>query len=211
MPIPPVPEAPPLLNAIWAAYIGVVATILIGIFFTKDDKRNFENIVSNIVSFALLLATVQFTWFTLLIMGLYLVAGIIIAIEQVKKWFFLFGSKTYGTLALMVLLAADERAFFGFTLAQLEFPITWIVLEHMAFILVGWVILASVAHATCYFYYRKPAPKKKKSDTAADMKASLKALFGGKISKKKSGRGRGGGRSKRKRGSSGSRRRSSRK
>jgi hypothetical protein len=185
MALPPFPEYPPLLDPVWAAYIGVVATILIGIFFTKDDKRNFENIVSNIVSFALLLVAVQFTWFTLLIMSLYLIIGVIIAIEKVKKWFFLFGSKTYGPLALMILLASD--GYFGFKFATLEFPITWVVLENMALILVGWAILASIAHAICYYYYKTPSAKRKKKETAADaLRARLQALISSKVSKKKS-------------------------
>lgn len=201
---------PPLLNALWAAYIAVVATILIGIFFTKDDKRNFENIVSNIVSFALLLATVQFTWLTLLIMGMYLLVGIIVAIEKMRKWFFLFGSKTYGTLALMILLVAEESAWtygngnpiFGFTLAQISLPLTWKMVEYLGVLLLGWLVFALVAHTVGLWYWRTPEAK---SSRSSGSDTSLKAMLGGWVSSKK------GKRTRRTRGRSTSRRRSRKK
>jgi hypothetical protein len=165
-------EPPPMIDTTIAAYVGVIATILIGIFFTKDDKRNFENIVSNIVSFALLLATVEFTWLALIFMAVYLIAGIFVAVEKKRKYFFLFGSKTYGSIALMILLIYD--GFFGFKLAEIEFPITVAKLEYLGIMVLGWFILALIAHATGYFYWRKASPKKKSTDGAA---ASLKAWF----------------------------------
>jgi len=169
MEIPPLPSQPPIINGMWAAYIGIVATILIGIFFTRDDKRNFENILSNLVSFALLLATIQFTWFILTFMIVYLLLGLIVAIQRVSKWFFLFGSKTYGPLSLMLLLVYDNRLPVGFNLHEIDFPVTGAVLVKIGYILLGWFLLSVFANLIGYLYWRKPSPKK------ADKKSSAKA------------------------------------
>jgi|GEM_PF-4932157 len=178
--LPPLPDQPPVVNGMWAAYFGIVATILIGIFFTRDDKRNFENILSNLVSFALLLATIQFTWLVLLFMGFYLFVGMLIAVEKMSKWFFLFGSKTYGPLSLILLLVYDNRLPLGFQLNAIDFPVTSVVLENVGYIILCWFILSIACHIVGYLYWRKPSPKKssgkgakKGKAKAADLKARL--------------------------------------
>jgi len=144
----------PLLDQSAAAYIAVVATIIIGIFFTKDDKRNFENIVSNIVSFVLLLATVDFPRMLLLGMSVYLIVGGAVAYYKIKDLFFLFGSKTYGSLSLMILLGSENR--FGLTLPENLF--TQAALE----LFLGWMMLAAVAHIVGFVYWNRKSPGKKK-------------------------------------------------
>jgi hypothetical protein len=188
MQLPPLPEQPPVIDGMWAAYFGIVATILIGIFFTRDDKRNFENILSNLVSFALLLATIQFTWLLLLFMGFYLFAGMLVAVDKKTKWFFLFGSKTYGPLSLILLLVYDNRLPVGFQLHEIDFPLTTIVLEKVGYIILFWFILSLSCHIVGYLYWRKPSPKKS-SDKAAKKgkaKASLKATLSSGKRKKRS-------------------------
>jgi len=175
MEFPPLPTQPPIINGMWAAYLGIVATILIGIFFTRDDKRNFENILSNLVSFALLLATIQFTWLILLFMIVYLVLGFVVAIEKNRRWFFLFGSKTYGPLALVLLLIYDNRLPVGFSLSEIDFPVTNAVLVKVAYVLISWFLLSLLANAIGYLYWRSPS--RKKSDTKADKKAKASSLM----------------------------------
>jgi len=200
MEIPPLPTQPPIINGMWAAYIGIVATILIGIFFTRDDKRNFENILSNLVSFALLLATIQFTWLILTFMIVYLLLGLFVAIERVSRWFFLFGSKTYGPLALMLLLVYDNRLPVGFSLHEIDFPVTGAVLVKVGYILLGWFLISLAANLVGYLYWRKSSPKK--ADKKAGAKASgLIARLSDRTSSKKGRAGTG-----RRRGKAGRRR-----
>ena len=176
MQLPPLPEQPPVIDGMWAAYFGIVATILIGIFFTRDDKRNFENILSNLVSFALLLATIQFTWLVLLFMGFYLFAGMIVAFEKMSKWFVLFGSKTYGPLALVLLLVYDNRLPVGFQLHEIDFPVTTIVLEKVGYIILCWFTLSLACHIVGYLYWRKPSTKKSSDKGAKKGKAKASSL-----------------------------------
>jgi hypothetical protein len=192
MELPPLPTQPPIINGMWAAYIGIIATILIGIFFTRDDKRNFENILSNLVSFALLLATIQFTWLLLLFMVFYLLVGAIVAVEKLRNWFFLFGAKTYGPLALMVLLVYDNRLPIGFDLREIDFPVTTAVLVRIGYIFIGWFMMSLLVNMVAYFYWRTPSPKKKEGKAGAKAKASgLKArLFNRTPSKKGEASGR---------------------
>jgi hypothetical protein len=196
MQLPPLPDQPPIINGMWAAYIGVIATILIGIFFTKDDKRNLENILSNLVSFCLLLGTIQFTWLILLFMGFYLFGGVIVAIEKMRKWFFLFGSKTYGSLSLVLLLIYDNRLPLGIKLHEIDFPVTAIVFEKIFYLIGSWFILAIVAHIVGWLYWRRPSSKKSGSSSkggskskgkAAEMKAALVNLMSSREQKKRTG------------------------
>lgn len=171
----------------WAAYFGIVATIVIGIFFTRDDKRNFENILSNLVSFALLLATIQFTWLVLLFMGVYLFVGMMIAVEKMSKWFFLFGSKTYGPLSLVLLLVYDNRLPLGFQLHEIDFPVTTLVLEKVGYIILCWFALSLACHIVGYLYWRKPSSKKSSDKGTKKGKAkasSLKATLSSSRKKK---------------------------
>jgi hypothetical protein len=187
MQLPPLPDQPPVIDGMWAAYFGIVATIVIGIFFTRDDKRNFENILSNLVSFALLLATIQFTWLVLSFMGFYLLVGMLIAVEKKSKWFFLFGSKTYGPLALVLLLVYDNRLPVGFQLHEIDFPVTTIVLEKVGYILLCWFVLSISCHIVGYLYWKKPSSKKSSDKGAKKGKSkasSLKAALTPKDKKK---------------------------
>jgi hypothetical protein len=174
--LPPLPDQPPVINGMWAAYFGIVATILIGIFFTRDDKRNFENILSNLVSFALLLATIQFTWLLLIFMGAYLLIGMLIAVDKKTKWFFLFGSKTYGPLSLILLLVYDNRLPVGFQLHEIDFPVTTIVLEKVGYIILCWFVLSIACHIVGYLYWRKPSSKKSSDKNAKKGKAKASDL-----------------------------------
>ena len=192
MELPPLPTQPPIINGMWAAYIGIIATILIGIFFTRDDKRNFENVLSNLVSFALLLATIQFTWLLLLFMVFYLLVGAIIAFEKLRRWFFLFGAKTYGPLALMLLLVYDNRLPIGFDLQEVDFPVTTAVLVRIGYIFIGWFMMSLLANLVAYFYWRTPSPKKKEDKAGGKAKAAgLIARLSSRTSSKKSRAGTG--------------------
>lgn len=195
MEIPPLPDQPPIINGMWVAYIGIVATIIIGIFFTRDDKRNFENILSNLVGFALLLATIQFTWLILSIMAVYLFLGLLVAIEKNRKWFFLFGSKTYGPLSLTLLLIYDNRIPMGFGLHEIDFPVTTAVLVRIGYVLLVWILISIIVNMVSYFYWRKSSPKKADKKSGAKSTGMMAKLANWSSSRK--GRSANGGRRKR--------------
>lgn len=153
----------PLLNATIAAYIAVVSSILIGMFFTRDDRRNLENILSNIASFAILLATVDFPILVLAVMATYLLAGAAVAWNKSRRWFFLFGAKSYGSFSLALLLAHDRRL--GLRMSPGLGPyglgpidLRAIDLQLLGMVLLVALVIAVVAHGVGYVYFRTVKP-----------------------------------------------------
>jgi len=181
-----------LLSPTLAAYIAVIATILIGIYFTRDDKHNYENIVQNVVSFAVLLATITFTPLTLIFMIIYLLVGILITVKKMRNWFFIFGSKSYGSVALIMLLASEGR--FGLYLP-------WTYKDPMCLYLIIYaLIIAGVAHLVHWLHFRKSGSKSRSRARSTSGSAGLKAFFSNKGSSGKKGRGGWGGGGSMKRG-----------
>jgi hypothetical protein len=127
-----------LIEFIYAAYLGVLVTILIGIF-VEGQKAQLDNVLSNMSSFFILLATA--TMPTEVVVGLliYLSLGIIIVYRKMKDLYLLFGSKTYGSISLVILFA--ENQFFGyFTFGDARSMI------------IGCIVVALVVHVIGYFY-----------------------------------------------------------
>lgn len=100
----------PLIPLIHAAYVTVIATILIGIF-VEGRRAQLDNVLSNIISFSMLLATATMPLPVVLGMVTYLGLGILIVASKVKDLYLLFGAKTYGSISLGILIA--ENQFFG--------------------------------------------------------------------------------------------------
>lgn len=168
-----------------AAYTVVIGTILIGMFFTADDRRNFENILSNILSFAVLIATVDFPFLMLMAMVVYLLLGIHVAHRHLRKYYYLFGSKTYGPFSLVLLMATDHL--FGLSDQGLGkfragspgvdgsggafISIDWnLNLVNLGTIFVAWVLVSLTAHAISYLHFhheRGTAARRKQTDEAS--------------------------------------------
>lgn len=151
-----------LLEFIYAAYIGVIITVLIGIF-VEGEKAQLDNVLSNLSSFVLLLATTDMTWQLVLGLTVYLALGILIVFRKIRDLYLLFGAKSYGSISLVILFA--ESGLFGITFADLRT------------VLMGCIAVAGTVHVIGFIYRyrnrlgRKGTPDgKKKKGTAGRKK-----------------------------------------
>lgn len=131
----------PLLPFIQAAYITVIGTILIGIF-VEGRQAQLDNVLSNIISFSMLLATASMPIPVLLGLLIYLGLGILIVARKVKDLYLLFGAKTYGSISLVMLFA--ENQCFGL--------VPWVSFGDLRSLLFACMIVAIVVHIIGYFY-----------------------------------------------------------
>ena len=130
-----------LIEFIYAAYIGVAVTVLIGIF-VEGRKAQLDNVLSNMSSFFILLATANMPVEVVVGLLVYLSLGIIIVYRKMKDLYLLFGSKTYGSISLVILFA--ENQFFGF--------IPYFSFGDLRSMVIGCVIVALIVHVIGYFY-----------------------------------------------------------
>jgi len=130
-----------LLEFIYAAYIGVIITVLIGIF-VEGEKAQLDNVLSNMSSFVLLLATTDMSLTLVLGLTIYLALGVIIVFRKVRNLYLLFGAKTYGSISLVILFA--ESGLFGITFSDLRS------------VLMGCLVVAGAVHLVGFLYrYRR--------------------------------------------------------
>jgi len=160
------------IEPIVAAYAGAVATILIGIF-AEGDKAQLENVLSNLVSFFLLLATVNMTYQVLAGLSIYMILGIIIVWRKIKDLYLLFGAKTYGAIALVILFA--ENGLF------------WISFSDILSVLEGCIVMVLSVHVIGFIYTRrnrsgrkKPSGDGKKTEGKKENRRKGKGKRGGK-------------------------------
>lgn len=130
-----------LIEFIYAAYIGVAVTVLIGIF-VEGQKAQLDNVLSNMSSFFVLLATATMPVEVVAGLLIYLCLGIIIVYRKMKDLYLLFGSKTYGSISLVILFA--ENQFFGY--------IPYFSFSDLRSMVVGCIIVALIIHVIGYFY-----------------------------------------------------------
>ncbi|MEM2870259.1 MAG: hypothetical protein QW379_07575 [Thermoplasmata archaeon] len=129
-----------LIQPIHAAYASIIGTILIGIF-AEGAKAQLENVLSNIVSFILLLATTNMPDPVLLALSIYIGLGIFIVARKIKELYLLFGSKSYGAIGL-VLLFAEGNHF-------------WMSFNDQRSLLIGCVVSLATVHIVGYAYSRR--------------------------------------------------------
>ncbi len=177
----------PLVSSTHAAYVVVAGTILIGMFFTRDDRRNIENILTNILSFAALLATIDFPTLVLVVLVAYIGLGVGVAIQKLRRYFFAFGSKTYGSLSLTLLLASDHV--FGLRMSPGLGPfgvapvdVSEIDLLLLANIGIVFAAIAVVVHFVSIVYFRVLNPTRTaahgKKGVGSVLRAKLSSLWG---------------------------------
>ena len=130
-----------LIDFIYAAYIGVVVTILIGIF-VEGQRAQLDNVLSNMSSFFILLATATMPVELIVALLVYLSLGILIVYRKMKDLYLLFGSKTYGSVSLVILFA--ENHFFGF--------IPYFNFGDLRSMVLGCVVVAIIVHIIGYLY-----------------------------------------------------------
>jgi hypothetical protein len=153
-----------LLDIIIAAYIGVIITILIGIFI-EGEKAQIDNVLSNLSSFFLLLATTNMSLQVVVGLCIYLALGIFIVVRKIKDLYTLFGAKTYGSISIVILFA--ESGYFGITFSDIRT------------VFMAIIVTATVVHIIGYIY----GHRRKRS---SGRKAGGKPAQG-----KKGGRGKG--------------------
>jgi hypothetical protein len=130
-----------LIEFIYAAYIGVAVTILIGIF-VEGRRAQLDNVLSNIASFFLLLATTSMPFEVAAGLVIYLGLGMFIVARKKRDLYVLFGSKTYGSISLVILAA--ENQFFGL--------VPWITYVDYRSMLIGCIIVVVIVHIIGYAY-----------------------------------------------------------
>lgn len=130
-----------LIDFIYAAYIGVGVTILIGIF-VEGQKAQLDNVLSNMSSFFILLATANMPVEVVVGLLVYLSLGVFIVYRKHRDLYLLFGSKTYGSISLVILFA--ENQFFGF--------IPYFSFGDLRSMVIGCLVVAFIIHLIGYGY-----------------------------------------------------------
>ena len=131
----------PLIPFIHAAYITVIGTILIGIF-VEGRQAQLDNVLSNIISFSMIMATASMPLTVVFGLLVYLALGIFIVARKVKDLFLLFGAKTYGSISLVILFS--ENQFFGY--------VPWVSFGDLRSMLMACLVMVIVVHIIGYFY-----------------------------------------------------------
>jgi len=96
----------PLLTSFQAAVGGVLVILIYGIVVEKHYVSK-STVFYNVLSLLLLLASIELPFVILVGMILYLIAGYIVMKLHVKFLFPVFGARTYGSLALVLILQGE--------------------------------------------------------------------------------------------------------
>jgi hypothetical protein len=135
-----------LIDFIYAAYIGVAVTILIGVF-VEGQKAQLDNVLSNMSSFFILLATASMPIEVVVGLLVYLSLGVLIVYKKMRDLYLLFGSKTYGSISLVILFA--ENQFFGY--------IPYFSFGDLRTMVIGSLAVALIVHVIGYAYTHRRA------------------------------------------------------
>ncbi len=93
----------PLLNSYQAAIGGVFVILIFGIVVEKHYVSK-STVFYNLLSFILLLASIEISYLLLSGLIIYLILGAVIMKLELKPLFPAFGARAYGSLALVLLL-----------------------------------------------------------------------------------------------------------
>lgn len=138
------PDAMPLLNQTYVAFLGVIVIIILGIVVEKK-KVVWENVFGNIMSFILVMASIDMSIFLTIGFLVYLILGIAAVYYKANRFYFLFGFKTYGALSMTLLLAAE--GYFGMSVVTTT-------MNSIVRFLAVWVALAVVINIIGFIYSR---------------------------------------------------------
>jgi len=161
-----------LLQFIYAAYITVIITILIGIF-VEGKKAQLDNVLSNMSSFGILLATTDMSLPLIIGLSVYLGLGIFIVYRKLRELYLLFGAKTYGSISLVILFA--DGGLFGITFADLRT------------VLMGCLVVAGAVHLIG-FAYRHRQGMGRKSNAGRGRKKKARTSARGLLARRKRSR-----------------------
>ncbi len=132
----------PLLNSFQAALGGVLVILIYGIVVEKHYVSR-ATVFYNILSFLLLLASIDIPWLLFILLLVYLLLGMIVMRLHVKQLFPLFGARTYGALALVLILEGNK---FIPGLGGRDF---W---EMILILILYWAVTALLVHLLGYLY-----------------------------------------------------------
>jgi len=93
----------PILNSFQAAVGGVIVILTFGIVVEKHYVSR-STVFYNLLSFILLLASIEISYLLLSGLIIYLVLGAVVMKLKLKPLFPAFGARAYGSLALVLLL-----------------------------------------------------------------------------------------------------------
>lgn len=97
----------PLLNSFQAAIGGVGVILVYGIVIEKHYVSR-ATVFYNLLSFLLLLASTDIPWAVFIGLIIYLALGVVVMNFHWKRLFPVFGARTYGSLALIILLQGKK-------------------------------------------------------------------------------------------------------
>jgi hypothetical protein len=131
----------PLLNAFWESVVIALITIVYGVRWERHYTA-FISVVMNVVFTVVLFSSTDLPAQMAGILIIYIILGVITAWRTLRPVFFLFGTKTFGALALTVALASSNNLGWTMAIASQVKGIDLIATEYM----VSWVIIAVLVH-----------------------------------------------------------------
>ncbi|MFP3255194.1 MAG: hypothetical protein RXP30_02015 [Thermoplasmata archaeon] len=112
------------LNPFQAAVASSLVVVLYGIFYERRTPSS-TSILFNLMSFLVILASIDLPPLVFLFLLLYVLLGYIIVKIKIKSLYFIFGSKSFGSL-MLVLILGSHSYFFGIY-TPLSVTISWLV------------------------------------------------------------------------------------
>lgn len=119
------------LNTFQAAVASALVVVLYGIFYERRTPSS-TSILFNIMSFMVLLASIDLPPLVFLFLLLYVLLGYVVVKIRAKSLYFIFGSKSFGSL-MLVLVLGSHSYFFGIY-TPLSVAISWLVVAAMVHI-----------------------------------------------------------------------------
>jgi hypothetical protein len=132
----------PVLDKTAAAFAGVIVIIIVGIVAEKKTV-SWGSVLTNVLSFVILISTIDMNWLLIICMLTYLAAGMGVVHYKFRKAYSFFGCKTYGALALTLVVASSGML--GLTLHSAE-------LLNLIKIFVLWFAAAICVHSIGLIY-----------------------------------------------------------
>lgn len=146
-------EKMPLLNAFWESMVIALITIAYGMRWERYYTA-FISVVMNVVFTVVLFSSTDLPPQMSVILIIYIVLGFITAWKTLRPIFFLFGTKTFGALALTVALAESNNLGWTAGIASQVTGIDLIAAEYM----VSWVVIAAFVHVVGFILF-PPQPR----------------------------------------------------
>ncbi|MFW5945311.1 MAG: hypothetical protein ACOCTN_00355 [Candidatus Natronoplasma sp.] len=134
----------PLLNSYQAAVGGVIVVLFFGIVVEKHYVSR-STVFYNLLSFILLLASIEISYLLLSGLVIYLILGAAVMKLEIKPLFPAFGARAYGSLALVLLL--EGRKFIPGIEGRG-------VSKIFGLLIMLWIVVTFIVHILGYLYQK---------------------------------------------------------